>query len=78
MRFTDRGIAELNTKGERYEVWEDGHTGLGLRVGTTGRNRALRRYSAAWRAPPVSGSSAAVVLDMPKDSSVFTPALNFS
>ncbi len=37
MRFTDRGIAGLKTKDQRYEVWEDGHTGLGLRIGTTGR-----------------------------------------
>ena len=37
MRFTDRGIAGLKTKDQRYEVWEDGHTGLGVRVGTTGR-----------------------------------------
>ena len=37
MRFTDRSIAGLKTRDQRYEVWEDGHTGLGVRVGTTGR-----------------------------------------
>jgi integrase len=32
MRFTDRSIDALKPKAERYEVWEDGRTGLGLRV----------------------------------------------
>jgi integrase len=32
MRFTDRSIAGLKAKKERYEVWEDGRTGLGVRV----------------------------------------------
>ena len=31
MRFTDRGIAALKPKTERFEVWEDGRTGLGVR-----------------------------------------------
>ena len=44
MRFTDRGIAGLKTKSERYEVWEDGHTGLGVRVGTTGRKSWIYLY----------------------------------
>jgi integrase len=32
MRFTDRMIKALKAKSDRYEVWEDGRTGLGLRV----------------------------------------------
>ncbi|NQU72749.1 MAG: tyrosine-type recombinase/integrase, partial [Rhodospirillales bacterium] len=37
MRFTDRGIAALRPKNDRYEVWEDGRTGLGMRVGKSGK-----------------------------------------
>ena len=44
MRFTDRGIAGLKTKDQRFEVWEDGHTGLGVRVGTTGRKSWIFIY----------------------------------
>ncbi|MBT4488983.1 MAG: DUF4102 domain-containing protein [Rhodospirillaceae bacterium] len=32
MRFTDRSIDALKPKAERFEVWEDGRTGLGLRI----------------------------------------------
>ena len=37
MRFTDRSIAALKSKAERYEKWEDGRTGLGVRVSPKGR-----------------------------------------
>ena len=37
MRFTDRSIAALKPKAKLYEVWEDGRTGLGLRVSPKGR-----------------------------------------
>ncbi len=37
MRFTDKGIAALKPKSERYEVWEDGRTGLGVRMSPKGR-----------------------------------------
>lgn len=32
MRFTDTSIAGLKAKSERHEKWEDGRTGLGVRV----------------------------------------------
>jgi len=32
MKFTSKGIAALKPKSERYEVWESGRTGFGLRV----------------------------------------------
>ena len=37
MRFTDRSIAALKPKAALYEVWEDGRTGLGVRMSPTGR-----------------------------------------
>ncbi len=37
MRFTDKGIAALKPKAAHYEVWEDGRTGLGIRVSPKGR-----------------------------------------
>ena len=37
MRFTDRSIAALKPKVERYEIWEDGRTGLGVRISPKGR-----------------------------------------
>ncbi len=37
MKFTDRSINALRPKGERYEVWEDGRTGFGVRVAPSGR-----------------------------------------
>ncbi len=44
MRFTDKGIAALKPKAERYEVWEDGKTGLGVRVSTRGRKSWIYMY----------------------------------
>ena len=44
MRFTDKGIAALKSKAERYEVWEDGRTGLGARVSTVGRKSWIYMY----------------------------------
>ena len=44
MRFTDKGIAALKPKAERYEVWEAGKTGLGLRVSTRGRKSWIYMY----------------------------------
>ena len=37
MRFTDRSIAALKPKARLYEVWEDGRTGLGVRMSPKGR-----------------------------------------
>ena len=37
MRFTDRAIAALKPKAKIYEVWEDGRTGLGVRMSPKGR-----------------------------------------
>ncbi len=44
MRFTDKGIAALKPKSERYEVWEDGRTGLGVRVAPKGRRSFVHMY----------------------------------
>ncbi len=44
MRFTDRSIAALKPKAERYEVWEDGRTGLGCRVSPKGRKSWVYMY----------------------------------
>jgi integrase len=44
MRFTDKGIAALKPKAERYEVWEDGRTGLGVRVSPKGRESWVYMY----------------------------------
>ena len=44
MRFTDRSIAALKLKAERYEVWEDGRTGLGVRVSPAGRKSWIYMY----------------------------------
>ncbi len=50
MRITDRGITALKPKQERYEVWEDGRTGLGLRVSPAGRKSWLYMYRYAGKA----------------------------
>ena len=43
-RFTDRTIAALKPKAERYEVWENGRTGLGVRVSPKGRKSWVFMY----------------------------------
>lgn len=43
-RFTVRGIAALKPKAERYEAWEDGRTGLGLRISPKGRKSWIFLY----------------------------------
>ena len=50
MRFTDRSIAALKPKVERYEAWEDGRTGFGIRVSPTGRKSWLYLYRFEGRA----------------------------
>ena len=35
--MTDAGIRNLKPKAQRYDVWEDGRTGFGVRVSPTGR-----------------------------------------
>jgi len=44
MRLTDRSIATLKPKTKRYEVWEDGRTGLGVRVSSAGRKSWVYMY----------------------------------
>jgi integrase len=44
MRFTDKGIAALKPKGDRYEAWEDGRSGFGVRVAPSGRKSWLYMY----------------------------------
>ena len=44
MRFTDRSIAALKPKAERYEEWEDGRSGFGVRVATSGRKSFIFMY----------------------------------
>jgi integrase len=44
VRFTDKGVAGLKPEAQRYEVWEDGRTGFGVRVAPTGRKSWLFMY----------------------------------
>lgn len=44
MKFTDKGIAALKAKAERYEVWEPNRTGLGVRVSPAGRKSWVYMY----------------------------------
>ena len=44
MRMTDVGIRKLKPKAQRYELWEDGRTGLGVRVSTKGRKTFVYMY----------------------------------
>ena len=44
MRFTDRSIKALKRKSARFEVWEDGRTGFGVRVSPAGRISWLYLY----------------------------------
>ena len=44
MRFTDRTIKSLRPKAQRYEVWEDGQTGLGVRVTPKGARTWVFMY----------------------------------
>jgi integrase len=44
MRFTDKGIAALKPKAERYEKWDDGRSGFGVRVSPEGRKSFVFMY----------------------------------
>ncbi len=44
MKFTDKSISALKSRSARYEVWEDGRTGFGLRVSVKGRKTWLYLY----------------------------------
>ena len=44
MRFTDRTVQALKPRAERYERWEDGRTGLGVRVSPAGRKTWIYMY----------------------------------
>ena len=50
MRFTDRGIAALKPRAERYEVWQDGRSGFGVRVAPSGRKSWIFMYRCEGRA----------------------------
>ena len=50
MRLTDRTVAALKAKVERYEKWEDGRTGFGVRVSPAGRKSWLFMYRFSGRA----------------------------
>ena len=76
MRFTDKGIVALKPKAERYEVWEDGKTGLGVRVSTRGRKSWIYMYRFGGRArrmtigtyPPLTLANARVLQAKAKES----------
>ncbi len=76
MRFTDKGIAALKPKAERYEIWEDGKTGLGVRVSTRGRKSWIYMYRFGGRArrmtlgayPPLTLANARVLQAKAKES----------
>ncbi len=44
MRFTKPAIEALKKRADRYEVWEDGKTGLGLRIAPSGRKTWVLMY----------------------------------
>ncbi len=44
MKFTDRKIAALKPKATRYEIWEDGRTGFGVRISALGRKSWVYMY----------------------------------
>lgn len=44
MRMTDAGIRNLKGKAQRYECWEDGRTGFGVRVAPSGRKTFVYMY----------------------------------
>ena len=44
MRLTDSKVKSLKTKGTRYIVWEEGGTGLGVRVSPAGRKSFIYMY----------------------------------
>src|SRR5882724_5828924 len=44
MRFTDKGIAGLKPKSDRYEIWEDGRTGFGVRISPKARKSWIYMY----------------------------------
>jgi integrase len=44
MKFTDKSIKALKPKAERYEVWEDKRSGLGVRVSPKGRKTWVYMY----------------------------------
>lgn len=50
MRLTDNGIKALKARAERYEAWEDGQTGFGLRVSPKGRKTWIFMYRFEGRA----------------------------
>jgi len=76
MRFTDKGIAALKPKAERYEVWEAGKTSLGVRVSTRGRKSWIYMYRFGGRArrmtigtyPPLTLANARVLQAKAKES----------
>ena len=50
MKFTDRSIDALRPKKQRYEVWEDGRTGFGVRISPKGTKSWLYMYRFEGRA----------------------------
>ena len=44
MKFTDKGIQSLKPKPERYEIWEDGKKGFGIRVTPKGGKSFIWMY----------------------------------
>lgn len=44
MKFTDKSLKALKAKSERYEIWEDGKTGFGMRVSPSGTKTFVWMY----------------------------------
>jgi integrase len=44
MRFTTNKVKSLKPRSERYEIWEDGGSGLGLRIAPSGRKSWVYLY----------------------------------
>jgi integrase len=54
MKFTDKGLQALQPQKARYEVWEEGRTGLGLRISPKGRKSWVWMYRYNGKARRVS------------------------
>lgn len=50
MKFTTRTIEALKPKAKRYEVWEDGRPGFGIRIATQGKRSWVYVYRHAGKA----------------------------
>ena len=58
MRLTDSKVKSLRPKKSRYIVWEEGGTGLGLRVSPADRKSFIFMYRFDDHSPMMAGNEA--------------------